>query len=100
MPPIAEQLSAQFFRWELRGRGWQVMEEPIDIEPPYRPFIGHFLTRQRVADDGRKHSATRGLMERLHNALSPKEEEPEVDEEEQSPVAFERGEIVELQVTL
>ena len=30
----AERLTAQFYKWERRGRGWQVWEYPVELEPP------------------------------------------------------------------
>ena len=38
MPTAHEQFSEQFRRWELRGRGWQVFDEPVHPEPPFVPF--------------------------------------------------------------
>src|SRR5437588_5476555 len=47
-----ELLTQQFYDWERRGRGWSVWPEPVDIEPPFRPFPGHFLPPRAVVDDG------------------------------------------------
>jgi hypothetical protein len=41
-------------RWELRGRGWQVYDEPVSPEPPFVPFHGHYLPETPPIDDGRK----------------------------------------------
>ena len=30
-------LTERFYDWELRGRGWQVWNYAVDIEPPFRP---------------------------------------------------------------
>jgi len=32
-----EILTERFYDWELRGRGWQVWNYAVDIEPPFRP---------------------------------------------------------------
>jgi hypothetical protein len=50
MSGIHEQLSEQFRRWEMRGRGWQVFDEPVHPEPPFVPFHGHYLPESAVAD--------------------------------------------------
>ncbi len=50
---VAEVLTKQFYDWELRGRGWQVWESPVEPEPPFRPFTGHHIPRNFFADDGR-----------------------------------------------
>ena len=51
-----EALTRQFYEWERRGRGWQVFDQPVALEPPFRPFFGHFLpaTPGAAHDDGRK----------------------------------------------
>ena len=40
---LAEQLTLQFYSWELKGRGWQVFDEAVDLEPPFEPFFSHRL---------------------------------------------------------
>ncbi|HXI40975.1 MAG TPA: type IV secretion system DNA-binding domain-containing protein, partial [Bryobacteraceae bacterium] len=51
-----EALTRQFYDWEMRGRGWQVSSRPVALEPPFRPFFGHFVpgTLATIVDDGRK----------------------------------------------
>lgn len=49
---VAEELTRQFYAWELRGRGWQVWPEPVDLEPPFRPFW-RYLPEMEAVDDGR-----------------------------------------------
>ena len=50
MSRLDEQLTEQFRQWELRGRGWQVFTEPVEPEPPFVPFHGHFLPATRPVD--------------------------------------------------
>src|SRR5947209_2924390 len=50
MPSIHDQVSEQFHQWELRGRGWQVFDEPVAPEPPFEPFLGYRLAP--TIDDG------------------------------------------------
>jgi hypothetical protein len=38
----AEYFTYLFYSWEARGRGWQVYEEPVCLEPPFIPFIRYF----------------------------------------------------------
>ena len=54
MSDPAEEIAAQFRAWEERGRGRQVYEERVALEPPFRPFLGYTL--KPVADDGRSRS--------------------------------------------
>lgn len=53
----AQQLSAQFYAWELRGRGWYAGDTPIRLEPPFSPFPGHTVhTHSHDLDDGKEHT--------------------------------------------
>jgi len=54
--PAWESLTRQFYDWELRGRGWQVFDRPVALEPPFRPFFGHFISGPAgtPVDDGRR----------------------------------------------
>ena len=54
MASVHEQLSEQFYRWEARGRGWQVFDDPVYPEPPFQPFVGHILPEGPGLDDGRR----------------------------------------------
>ncbi|GMV90898.1 MAG: hypothetical protein AMXMBFR82_06760 [Candidatus Hydrogenedentota bacterium] len=51
---LAEQLTQQFYEWECRGRGWLVWDEPVDLEPPFRPIYYYLPQTQPVLDDGRR----------------------------------------------
>lgn len=53
-PTQIERLTEQFYRWELRGRGWQTWPQPVPLEPPFRPFFGHFPVGEPPVDDARK----------------------------------------------
>jgi len=101
-----EALTDEFYRWELRGRGWQVWDVPVLPEPPFRPFFGHTLPAlpSRPLDDARKPTFLGGLVERLRERVSgrtpphtpqlPEVEEPLPDADESDE------ELVELVVTL
>ena len=95
MNRIHEQLSEQFRRWELRGRGWRVFEQPVFPEPPFVPFDGHYLPDAPIEDDGRK----RGLFSSLFRktAAPPPISEPE---EEPEPTPLVRNILVEFQASL
>lgn len=54
----AEITTASFYAWEVRGRGWQVADYPVSLEPPFRPcylFPG-FARNDEVIDDGKRHT--------------------------------------------
>ena len=100
MGNIHEQLSEQFYRWEQRGRGWQVFDTPVYPEPPFQPFYGHFLPDTPVVDDGRRPSFLSSLAKKM---LAPKVEPnlPAISEEEEpQPTALFREKTIELQTSL
>src|ERR1035437_4989615 len=103
MSRLDEQLTEQFHRWELRGRGWQVFPEPVEPEPPFVPFTGHFLPATRPVDDGARPTFLSSLVQRLSQKLStekpPEPVEPE-PEEEPEPTTLTRESLVELQASL
>lgn len=103
MPSVHEQLSAQFRRWELRGRGWQVFPEPVYPEPPFVPFHGHYLPDTPVVDDGRQPTFLSSLVQKLSRKLSTEVAAPPAipePEEEPEPTPLTRGSLVELQASL
>ncbi|MES1225386.1 MAG: hypothetical protein ABUT20_58435, partial [Bacteroidota bacterium] len=50
--PLKEQLTAQFYAWELLGRGWLRSSDTIELEPPFTPFFGHYVDTSYIEDDG------------------------------------------------
>ena len=103
MSQLDEQLSAEFHRWEQRGRGWQVFPEPVAPEPPFVPFHGHYLPPTTTIDDGVRHTFLSSLVEKLSRKLStekpPAPVEPEL-EEEPEPTPLIRESLAELQASL
>jgi len=79
MSRLDEQITEQFYRWELRGRGWRVFAHPVELEPPFQPFIGHFPPPLSRRDEGRRPTAASGFMDRLRRSVassSPPEPAP------------------------
>ena len=67
-PTLAEQLTARFYAWEKRGRGWQVWDEPVDLEPAYEPFFHYCPELGPTAfDDGRKPTDLSLLAEKVRS---------------------------------
>lgn len=63
---LQEYLTAQFYAWEQRGRGWKVFEEPVHLESEFVPFFGHLLPeRNEQLDTGRRPRFFPGLQELL-----------------------------------
>jgi hypothetical protein len=101
MSRLDEQLSDQFRRWELRGRGWQVYDQPVAIEPPFVPFHGHYLPSAPRLDDTAKPTLLSSLVQRLSQKLASSATvvEPEPDEEPELR-SLVREEMIELQAAL
>lgn len=103
---VADALSDQFYRWELRGRGWLIWDEPVDLEPPFRPFEGHSLAPKFFGDDGLQETAlsrlTDGFLKLLGKPSNPPvvyDSNEEIEEPRPEPLGP-RGELVELQIHL
>src|ERR1051325_3340932 len=103
MSRIDEQLTDQFHEWELRGRGWQVFDEPVYPEPPFRPFFGPYLPDAPPIDDGRKPTVLSTFIQRLSRKLTTELPPPDVVptvEDEPEPQSLIRDKLVELQTSL
>ncbi len=104
-PTRSELLTRQFYAWEMRGRGWAVWPEPVDLEPPFRPFIGHFVPGPMVVDDGQFETGLSRFADSFRRLLGVREEKkvvPPIQEEEEpepDPV-LRRNSLVELQTML
>jgi hypothetical protein len=96
MPTAHEQFSEQFRRWELRGRGWQVFDGPVQPEPPFVPFHGHHLLETPAVDNGRRATVLSSLFRKL---TSPPPDVPE-PEEEPEPQSLVREKLIEFQASL
>lgn len=92
-----EELTASFYAWEKRGRGWQRWPYRVRLEPPFRPFPGHYLEPREALDDGRRSvwRSLRGLFRERRPEIPP----AEVEEPEPQP-AREAGRYVELPLIL
>ena len=60
---LEEELTAQFYAWERRGRGWQVWEYPVELEPPFRPFLFHYAMPSPAIDDSRRPTILSSLVD-------------------------------------
>ncbi|MEX1258154.1 MAG: type IV secretion system DNA-binding domain-containing protein [Gemmatimonadota bacterium] len=65
MRSTVEALTANFYAWELAGRGWRSYKEPVALEPPFAPFLGHFAPPGTIRDDARKPTFLSSLWEGL-----------------------------------
>lgn len=65
-------LTAQFYEWEILGRGWLSAGEPVDLEPPFTPFFGHSILQGPIVDDGLRHT----ILSRTVSLFKRKPEPP------------------------
>src|SRR5580700_4160835 len=103
MASVHEILTEQFRQWEVRGRGWQVFDEPVYPEPPFRPFYGHYLPNTPVVDDGHRPTILSSLVRKLNQKLSDNPAAPAAapeEEQEPEPRPLVRDGLVELQTSL
>ncbi|MGD9564531.1 MAG: DUF87 domain-containing protein, partial [Pyrinomonadaceae bacterium] len=97
-----ELITTQFYDWEMRGRGWQVWDCPVDLEPPFRVFPGYYIP---AADDGRRPTALSSWVERLHGrqqSPEPSGEWPSLPESvgrEEPALYFDESPLTEIQVS-
>src|SRR6266496_4636392 len=96
-----ELLTRQFYDWEQRGRGWCVWPQPVDIEPPFRPFLGHFLPPRAAVDDGQFETPlSRFASLFLPRAPSPPPVIEQVEAEPEPQFNDSRNDLIELQTLL
>ncbi len=104
MPSVHEQLTEEFRRWERRGRGWHVFDEPVEPEPPFRPFLGHTLQHIPAVDDGRKRTLLSSFVRKLSQRISTERVPPpsvgDRGEEDPEPNILWREPVVEIQASL
>ena len=81
----AEELTRSFYAWELRGRGWQVYDLPVVLEPAFRPFPGHRRPRPPAIDDGRRETTLSVLLGRFFGGREERLPQPEPEEETSEP---------------
>jgi hypothetical protein len=101
--PLTEAVTASFYAWETRGRGWMLADYPVSLEPPYRPF---FLLPQLAPerffrlDDGKRPTVPSLLIEGVKRLLSKSPVPEPVDpyEEDAAFPALEADELCTLQV--
>ena len=100
MASVHEHFSRQFQKWEKRGRGWQVFDQPVQLEPPFSPFVLRAMTDTPALDDGSRPSFFGSLFSRM---VAPPEPPPQVEdepEEDAEPTPLIREPLTELQIAL
>lgn len=65
---ISAQVTAQFYNWELRGRGLFAFKHAVDLEPVFEPFSYRPVVQQTV-DDGKQHTVFSLIAESLKSVF-------------------------------
>lgn len=74
--------TTQFYVWEQRGRGWNVFEQPVELEPEFIPFFGHFPPQQHtVVDDGARPRFFPNVVDAVSTLFGTKEKQQPFAEE-------------------
>lgn len=65
----AKLVTEQFYEWERRGRGWDIFDGSVDLEPTFVPFFHHHAPTHAEYDDSKRP----GLFGSIANIFRPKE---------------------------
>ena len=72
-PTLGQQeLTAQFYAWEILGRGWLYANEPVELEPPFTPFFGYRYASPVIEDDGVHHTLFSSIASLVQQKKQPK----------------------------
>ncbi|WAC06733.1 MAG: helix-turn-helix domain-containing protein [Thermodesulfobacteriota bacterium] len=82
---LAEQLTLNFYLWERRGRGWQVWDWPVELEPPFQPFYHQQVYQPPPVDDARKPTFLSSLTEGLFKGSTSYSQTQEIIPREEDP---------------
>jgi hypothetical protein len=67
----AQALVTQFYDWEIRGRGWMLAPEPVELEPPFYPFFEHYVPELYI-DDGKRPTMLSMFADLFRKDTTPK----------------------------
>ena len=95
-----ERRTLAFYEWEIRGRGWQLYDCSVSLEPPFVPFSRALPSGPQALDDGRQATWLSDLWERVAGRGGPKAENPIEDVVVEPRTARNGGEPVELRLLL
>ncbi|HYC44858.1 MAG TPA: type IV secretion system DNA-binding domain-containing protein [Burkholderiales bacterium] len=69
--PLAKAITANFYAWELRGRGWTLAPYPVVLEPPFRRCSFALPASPEPIDDGRRPTFLSSLAKSVRDAVRP-----------------------------
>lgn len=83
---LTTRLTNQFYEWEKRGRGWEVFETPLDLEPPFVPFFFHVAHTEYI-DDGKRSTVFSAIVDFFRGNTASRIQE-EISDEPLEPFPF------------
>ena len=92
-------VTTAFYAWERRGRGWDVFDYPVSLEPAFRPFSLHTTAPPVIADDARKPTRLGAWFGAFFGG-SVAETQAAVEAEEPEPEPSRDLDAVEIQIAL
>lgn len=104
LPTQEELLTEQFYAWEKRGRGWELWDYPVGLEPPFRPFYFHYLSPVPMVDDARKPTILSSVIDKLRTLVAGPNTSRDVFapvfDRENSPELYDAPSLAEFQFTV
>ncbi|MBE0556261.1 MAG: hypothetical protein IH628_03430, partial [Proteobacteria bacterium] len=103
---FAEAVTASFYAWEIRGRGWMLSDYPVVLEPPFRGCVllpGFTASPHVIVDDGKRPTLLSSLVAGVKDAILARQVEPQRSEpfEEPEPASAVTGDtLTALRVTV
>ncbi len=85
MQSSIERLTNNFYQWEQMGRGWNVYEIPVELEPPFVPFFFHAAPSPFVFDDGKRPTIISKVADLFKGSSQPPVMEKELEPREPFP---------------
>jgi hypothetical protein len=79
---LAEKLTNNFYLWERRGRGWQVWDVSVELEPPFVPFFYQSYREPIPLDDGQQPTFLSAIADTINSIFG---DEPQTAEQSVSP---------------
>lgn len=71
MATLSELRTRYFYAWERRGRGWDFLDVPVGLEPPFVPFHPPNAANANVEDDGLHATTLHFLFRKLFPKKRP-----------------------------
>ena len=70
---LTERITASFYAWEVRGRGWQLANYPVELEPPFRRccMLPELAQASVPIDDGKRPTFLSSLADGVRGLLVP-----------------------------